>query len=109
MNPSQKTLYDPIKEFSVGENRWQGNSVKDVTWQVLNGDSRNVLSQFPDSNFDCVVTSPPYYSLRDYGVENQIGLEQTVTEYVDAISSVMSDVYRVLKPTGLLFLNLGDT
>jgi DNA modification methylase len=56
-----------------------------------------------------VVTSPPYFWLRDYGVENQIGLEGTVEGYVSAIAGVMAQVRRVLKKDGTLFLNLGDT
>lgn len=109
MNPLQKLLYDPINEFSVDENFWQGKTTEGMEWQVINGDSRSALSQLPANIFDCVVTSPPYYWLRDYGVDNQIGQEETVNEYVETISSVMDEVYRVLKPTGLLFLNLGDT
>jgi DNA modification methylase len=56
-----------------------------------------------------VVTSPPYYNLRDYNVEGQIGVEETVQEYVNAIAEVMDQVYRVLKQDGVLFLNIGDT
>ncbi len=109
MKPLQKLLYDPVKDFSVGENCWQGNISEKVSWRVINGDSRNAILQFPDNTFDCVVTSPPYFWLRHYGVDNQIGLEETVNEYVEAISSVMDEVYRVLAPKGLLFLNLNDT
>lgn len=109
MNSKQALLYDPIKDFLVDENCWQGNTEKDVNWKVINGDARNALSQFPDKTFDCVITSPPYFWLRHYGVDNQIGLEETVNEYVEAISSVMDEVYRVLAPQGLLFLNLSDT
>ncbi len=109
MKPLQKLLYDPIKDFLVSENCWQGNVSEEVDWQVINGDSRSAILQFPDNTFDCVVTSPPYFWLRHYGVDNQIGLEETVNEYVEAISSVMDEVYRVLTPKGLLFLNLSDT
>jgi DNA modification methylase len=109
MKPLQKLLYDPVKEFLVDENCWQGSIAKELEWQVINGDSREVLSKFSDNTFDCVVTSPPYFWLRHYGVDNQIGLEETVTGYVDVIALVMDEVYRVLKPKGLLFLNLSDT
>jgi DNA modification methylase len=109
MKPSQKLLYDPVKDFLVSENFWQGSYSKEVNWQVINGDSRDAILQFPDNTFDCVVTSPPYFWLRHYGVDNQIGLEETVNGYVEAISSVMDEVYRVLTPKGLLFLNLSDT
>ncbi|MCA1626196.1 MAG: site-specific DNA-methyltransferase [Acidobacteria bacterium] len=109
MKPLQKLLYDPIKDFWVDENRWQGNISDKINWQVINGDSRDAILQFPANSFDCVITSPPYFWLRHYGVDNQIGLEETVNEYVEAISSVMDAVYSVLTPKGLLFLNLSDT
>lgn len=109
MKPLQKLLYDPINDFLVNENCWQGNVTPEINWQVINGDSRNAILQFADNTFDCVVTSPPYFWLRHYGVDNQIGLEETVNGYVEAITSVMDEAYRVLTPKGLLFLNLSDT
>lgn len=109
MDAKQVSLYDPLTEFLISENHWQGMQPDNISWQVINGDSREVLSQFPDKIFNCVITSPPYFWLRNYGVDHQIGLEATVEEYVDAISSVMDEVFRVLHPQGLLFLNLGDT
>ncbi len=80
-----------------------------VEWAVYCGDAGSVLRELPDNAYSCVVTSPPYYWLRDYGVDGQIGQEETVSEYVSAIADVMDQVYRVLKRDGLLFLNLGDT
>ena len=73
------------------------------------GDALAVLKTLPAQSFDCVVTSPPYYWLRDYGVEGQIGHEETVIEYVKALVDVMDEVRRVLKDRGLVFLNIGDT
>ena len=73
------------------------------------GDALSVLKTLPSRSCDCVITSPPYYWLRDYGVEGQIGHEETVTEYVDTIADVMDDVWRILKDRGLVFLNIGDT
>lgn len=67
------------------------------------------LKELPDNSVDCCVTSPPYYNVRDYGVDGQIGLEQTPAEYVERITQVFSEVFRVLKPTGTLWLNIGDT
>jgi hypothetical protein len=78
-------------------------------WTVYTGDAVQVLQDIPDDVFNCVVTSPPYFWLRDYGVDGQIGLEDSVTDYVKSISSVMDGVLRVLKQNGILFLNLGDT
>jgi DNA modification methylase len=89
--------------------RWSGTTDTALTWNVYCGDAKDVLSQLQDATYNCIVTSPPYYWLRDYGVRGQIGQEETVKEYVDAIVGIMSQIYRVLKPDGLLFLNLGDT
>jgi hypothetical protein len=76
---------------------------------VYLGDALTVLKRLPPDHFDCVITSPPYYWLRDYGVEGQIGHEETVVEYVDALADVMDEVRRVLKNQGLVFLNIADT
>lgn len=73
------------------------------------GDCRTLLSQLPDESVQCVVTSPPYWRLRDYGVAGQIGLEDTVDEYVAQIVCVFREVRRALRPDGVLWLNLGDT
>jgi len=67
------------------------------------------LKLLPDFSVDCCVTSPPYWGLRDYGVDNQLGLERTPEEYVDNMVKVFSEVKRVLKDEGTLWLNLGDT
>lgn len=88
---------------------WHGTRASGQHWSVYQGDAAATLSRLPDESIHCVVTSPPYFWLRDYGVEGQIGLEETVAGYVDAICTVMNQVKRVLRPDGLLFLNLGDT
>lgn len=62
-----------------------------------------------DNSIDCCVTSPPYWGLRDYNNSNQIGLEKTPEEYVSKLVMVFSQVYRVLKTSGTLWLNLGDS
>jgi len=89
--------------------RWDGQVKNGCIWTVYCGDAQRVLQDMPDETFDCAVTSPPYYWLRDYGVEDQIGLEDTVEGYVSAVNGVMDELFRVLRETGLLFLNLGDT
>lgn len=68
-----------------------------------------MLASLDSDRFSCVVTSPPYYSQRDYQVQGQIGLEKTIGEYVDRVVKVFDEVRRVLSPQGVLFLNLGDT
>ncbi|MCQ0986422.1 DNA-methyltransferase [Jiella marina] len=72
------------------------------------GDVRAVLASMPADSIDCVVTSPPYWGLRDYNVEGQIGLEPTLAEHLAVMVEVFEAVRRVLKPTGTLWLNYGD-
>jgi DNA modification methylase len=81
-----------------------------MNWPVdiLVGDVRERLRELPADHFDCVVTSPPYWGLRDYGVEGQIGLEPTLGEHLAVMVEVFEEVKRVLKPTGTLWLNYGD-
>ena len=80
-----------------------------MNYQILIGDVREKLSEIEDNSIQTCVTSPPYWGLRDYGSENQLGLEQTPQEYVDSMVDVFREVYRVLKPDGTLWLNLGDS
>lgn len=68
-----------------------------------------VLKTIPNESIDCVVTSPPYWALRDYGVAGQIGLESTIEEYLDKLLAVFDEVKRVLKPSGTCWINFGDT
>ena len=97
------------RKIVVGPNDWHGRTIQGIDWHVYIGHAYQVLTTLEDGSFHCVVTSPPYYNLRDYGVDQQIGLEETVQEYVSAIASVMDQVHRVLKRDGVLFLNIGDT
>ena len=76
---------------------------------VYNMDCVEGLKMLPDNSIDCCVTSPPYYALRDYGVDGQIGLEDSPEAYIDKLVDVFSEVFRVLKPEGTLWLNLGDS
>ena len=84
-------------------------STQPQTWTLYCGQAKEALHLVPDASIDCVVTSPPYFWLRDYKAEGQIGLEESVDGYIVAITDVMSEIFRVLKPTGTLFLNIGDT
>jgi DNA modification methylase len=77
--------------------------------RVIIGDSLSVLKEMKDNSVHCCVTSPPYYGLRDYKNANQIGLEKTPEEYVNKLVEVFSEVKRVLRDDGTLWLNLGDS
>ena len=76
---------------------------------IYTGDSLEVLKTLPDESVHCCVTSPPYYALRDYGVEGQIGRETTPKEYISRLTEVFAEVRRVLRPDGTLWLNISDT
>ena len=75
--------------------------------QLYQADARSL--PIPDASIDCVVTSPPYWGLRDYGLDNGIGLEATPEDFCANMVKVFREVWRVLKPTGTVWLNLGDS
>lgn len=76
---------------------------------IFCGDALDVLRTQPDNFVHCCITSPPYYALRDYGVDGQIGREDTPAQYVARLTEVFSEVRRVLLPSGTLWLNIADT
>ena len=80
-----------------------------MTWTVLEGDARIELPTLAAESVQCVVTSPPYWGLRDYGVEGQLGLEPTPEEYVANLVAIFREVRRVLRKDGTAWLNLGDS
>jgi DNA modification methylase len=75
---------------------------------ILQGDALAILKTLPDDSVHCCVTSPPYWGLRDYGVEGQIGLEKTPAEYLERMVAVFEEVRRVLKKDGTCWVNMGD-
>lgn len=77
--------------------------------ELLTGDSLSVLKTLPEKSIQCCVTSPPYYGLRDYQIDGQIGLEETPDEYVNKLVDIFREVKRVLKDNGTLWMNLGDS
>ncbi|WP_019060027.1 DNA-methyltransferase [Streptomyces prunicolor] len=82
---------------------------RDEQVTLLLGDALEQLRTLPDESVDCIVTSPPYYGLRDYGTPGQYGLEPTPSAYVDRMSSLFAEARRVLAADGTLWLNLGDS
>ncbi len=77
--------------------------------KIYNEDCILGMKKLPDNSVDCCVTSPPYWGLRDYGVDGQLGLEKTPEEFVAKMVEVFREVKRVLMDTGTLWLNLGDS
>ena len=77
--------------------------------QILLGDAATLLAALPAGSVDCVVTSPPYFLLRNYGIDGQLGAESNVSEWVASLVRVMDEVARVLAPHGSVWLNLGDS
>jgi site-specific DNA-methyltransferase (adenine-specific) len=80
-----------------------------VTVEILVGDCREVLKGLPEDSVNCVVTSPPYYELRDYGMDDQIGLEKSPEEFVAELVGVFSETKRLLRDDGTVWVNLGDS
>lgn len=76
---------------------------------LIEGDSARVLARLPDRVFATCVTSPPYWSLRDYRIAGQIGLEASLDQYIDSLVRIFSQVRRVLRDDGTLWLNVGDS
>ena len=77
--------------------------------EIVVGDARRVLHDFPMGHFQCVVTSPPYWGLRDYGVGGQIGAETSVEAYIEDLVRLFREVRRTLADDGTLWLNIGDS
>ena len=82
---------------------------QDDTITLHHGDSLDVLRTMADGSVDCVVTSPPYFGLRDYGVDGQIGAESSPAEFVERLRVLFAEVRRVLADDGTCWLNLGDS
>lgn len=112
-HPLQKALKSPLCRvhslLSNGRNIPEWYSDDQPGWRLFCGPAKDTLDLIEDGSIDCAVTSPPYFWLRDYKVEGQIGLEDSVEGYVVAIRDVMEKVRDKLRPDGVLFLNLGDT
>ena len=77
--------------------------------KIIHGDTQRVLKKLPSNSIDCIVTSPPYWGLRDYEVEGQIGMEPTLEEYFEKLLGITAELKRVLKPTGVMFWVHGDS
>ena len=107
LSPEQLKIFDLPKIDE--DNKWKGTSPLGNYWAIYHGSALNVLKTMPTNTVNCMVTSPPYYWLRDYGVDGQIGMETSINEYVDTLTEIMNEVRRVLRDDGVAFFNIGDT
>lgn len=76
---------------------------------IINRDALLALKELPDESVHCAVTSPPYYALRDYGLDAQIGREDTPEQYIEKLVAVFRELRRVLRSDGTFWLNIADT
>lgn len=76
---------------------------------IYQGDNLSILKTFPDESIDCCITSPPYWALRDYDIDGQLGLEKTFQEYINKLCDIYDEIKRILKKNGTCWVNLGDT
>lgn len=86
-----------------------GISIAQIENKIFQGDSLDVLKGLADNTYQCCVTSPPYWGIRDYGINGQIGAEENLPEYIEKLANVFDEVRRVLKEDGVLWLNMGDS
>jgi len=84
-------------------------NVNEIRDTIICGNTLDVLKQFPNECIDTVCCSPPYWGLRDYGIEGQLGLEPTFQLYIENLQTIFDEVWRVLKREGTLWCNMGDT
>jgi DNA modification methylase len=76
---------------------------------MITGDSLEVLKKIPDECVQTIITSPPYWSLRDYGIKGQIGLTEDINVYIDSLARIFDEAKRLLREDGTLWLNIGDS
>ena len=91
-----------------GSSDFQSPTPREPLW-VLQGDTRELIKTLPENTFQCVVTSPPYWGVRDYGVKGQLGAELDVNDYISDLVQIFAEVRRVLKSDGTFWLNIGNT
>jgi site-specific DNA-methyltransferase (adenine-specific) len=115
LNTARQTLYDPRQaDDALGS----ANAPCEMTTAtkiapirqsaIYEGDALAILRRLPEAAFQCCITSPPYWGLRDYKIQGQIGLEETLPQYLTRLGAIFSEVKRVLRDDGILWLNIGD-
>jgi site-specific DNA-methyltransferase (adenine-specific)/site-specific DNA-methyltransferase (cytosine-N4-specific) len=105
------SLFDQLRDDTeaIAATRAQAESHRPSAGQIFLGDCVQVLKRFEDERFQMCVTSPPYWGLRDYGIQGQIGAEVKIDDYVAALVNVFREIRRVLAKDGTVWLNLGDS
>jgi DNA modification methylase len=103
-NTKSKSTNKSLKSTNLSQ-----ESIKSFADKIICGDALKTLKRLPDESIDCVVTSPPYWALRDYGVKGQIGLESSIEEYLEKLINIFAEIRRILKPAGTCWVNFGDT
>lgn len=88
--------------------RIENESLDLISSVIIESDAMIALQKLPAESVQCIVTSPPYWGLRDYGIEGQIGLEEKLQQYINKLTAVFSEAKRVLKNDGVFWLNIGD-
>ena len=88
--------------------RIENESLDLISSVIIESDAMIALQKLPAESVQCIVTSPPYWGLRDYGIEGQIGLEEKLQQYINKLTAVFSEAKRVLRNDGVFWLNIGD-
>lgn len=104
----QKTLFSSfVASTSMHEEKIK--NILSETSSLFLGDAKKYLDMMPDESVQSIITSPPYWALRDYNIDGQIGLEESVYKYVDTLADLFDQAKRVLRNDGTFWLNIGDS
>ncbi len=102
--PGSNARSNPPNPLDIPAPYWSAPNAR-----LYHGDALAILNRLPAEFVDCIVTSPPYYGQRDYGMDGQLGLEENPQLFLDSLLEVFHQAWRVLKPSGSLWVNIGDT
>lgn len=106
---ARETLPQPLPEINGAASLEEEQSPDSSESRIIIGDALEVLRSIPADSIQCCVTSPPYWGLRDYAVDNQLGAEAELDDYVENLCAIFEEVRRVLRPDGTFWLNIGDS
>ena len=107
VGPISFSIYENTIQIPIGERKFSVGKMKEIFAKVIIGDSRKMI-EIKDKSVDLVVTSPPYWHIKDYGVKNQVGYGQTLHSYLKDLFRVWKECFRILKPGTRLCVNIGD-